>query len=362
MKYNQFPLVTDNIDKMRYSESRCGDTQAEKMSRNSDRIKNPICQGPAKVAEEILEALKKPTFNVWLVQDKEMLTLLEHMFYNLNLVTHFKMEPQSLQQFLHSLQDHYRQNPFHNFRHGFCVTQMMYSMIYLCRLQELLSPEDVVTLMVAALCHDVDHPGLNNNYQVNACTELASRYQNKSPLENHHCAITMEILSHEQCNIFRHMDPEETRKILEGITELILATDMVHHPQILQSLQDAQNFSFSNKDHVTLLRKGLVKFCDLSNEARPEVVAERWADLLMDEYFLQSDREKDEGLPVTQYMDRDTVTKAESQRSFITFLIIPLCEALCQIFPQMKVGMLQPLMEAKMRYERQITEEPNKSL
>ncbi|CAJ0963699.1 unnamed protein product, partial [Ranitomeya imitator] len=76
----------------------------------------------------------------------------------------------------------------------------------------------------------------------------------------------------------------------------------------------------------------------------------------MDEYFLQSDREKDEGLPVTQYMDRDTVTKAESQRSFITFLIIPLCEALCQIFPQMKVGMLQPLMEAKMRYKRQITE------
>ncbi|XP_069616465.1 high affinity cGMP-specific 3',5'-cyclic phosphodiesterase 9A isoform X2 [Ranitomeya imitator] len=312
---------------MRYSESRCGDAQAKKMSRNRDRIKNPICQGPAKVAEEILEALKKPTFNVWLVQDKEMLTLLEHMFYNLNLVTHFKMEPQSLQQFLHRIQDHYRQNPFHNFRHGFCVTQMMYSMIYLCRLQELLSPEDVVTLMVAALCHDVDHPGLNNNYQVNACTELASRYQNKSPLENHHCAITMEILSHEQCNIFRHMDPEETRKILEGITELILATDMVHHPQILRSLQDAQNFSFSNKDHVTL-----------------------------------SDREKDEGLPVTQYMDRDTVTKAESQRSFITFLIIPLCEALCQIFPQMKVGMLQPLMEAKMRYKRQITEEPNKSL
>lgn len=33
------------------------------------------------------------------------------------------------------VQDNYRNNPFHNFRHCFCVAQMMYSMIWLCRLQ-----------------------------------------------------------------------------------------------------------------------------------------------------------------------------------------------------------------------------------
>lgn len=31
--------------------------------------------------------------------------------------------------------DNYRHNPFHNFRHCFCVAQMMYSMICLCGLQ-----------------------------------------------------------------------------------------------------------------------------------------------------------------------------------------------------------------------------------
>lgn len=31
--------------------------------------------------------------------------------------------------------DNYRNNPFHNFRHCFCVTQMMYSMTWLCGLQ-----------------------------------------------------------------------------------------------------------------------------------------------------------------------------------------------------------------------------------
>lgn len=31
--------------------------------------------------------------------------------------------------------DNYRNNPFHNFRHCFCVAQMMYSMIWFCGLQ-----------------------------------------------------------------------------------------------------------------------------------------------------------------------------------------------------------------------------------
>ncbi|XP_071988064.1 high affinity cGMP-specific 3',5'-cyclic phosphodiesterase 9A-like isoform X1 [Engystomops pustulosus] len=320
---------------------------------SSAETRDSDCKGQdlVKVPQDIQEDLKKPTFNVWSLQDGEMLTLLEHMFLNLNLVERFTIEMAALQQFLLSVQDHYRQNPFHNFRHGFCVTQMMYSVIHLCHLQDLLSPQDIISLMIAALCHDVDHPGLNNNYQVNAQTELASRYQNKSPLENHHCAVTMEILSQMQCNIFLHS--EEASSILEEISELILATDMAHHPQILQALQDIQTFSPSNKDHVTLLKKGLIKFCDISNEVRPAVEAERWADELMEEYFLQSDREKLENLPVTKYMDRDTVTKVQSQRSFITFLLIPLCDALSQILPQMKLWMLKPLQEAKLRYELQ---------
>lgn len=33
------------------------------------------------------------------------------------------------------MHDNYRSNPFHNFRHCFCVTQMMYSMVWLCGLQ-----------------------------------------------------------------------------------------------------------------------------------------------------------------------------------------------------------------------------------
>ncbi|KAM4700287.1 high affinity cGMP-specific 3',5'-cyclic phosphodiesterase 9A [Discoglossus pictus] len=324
------------------------------MADTADNIRKDVSlqKHRAQFPEKIREELKRPTFNVW--ECNQMLDLLEFMFYDLDLVAKFRMDPETLWTFLGCVQNHYRQNPFHNFQHSFCVTQMMYSVISLCDLQSVLSPVDIVTLMVSSLCHDLDHPGLNNVYQVNARTDLAARYQNRSPLENHHCAITLRILSQPQNNILFHCDHEDAVQIKKGIVELILATDLTHHAEILKSLQNIKSPNYSNRECVISLMKGLIKFCDISNEARPADVADRWADSLLEEYFMQSDREKAEGLPVTPYMDRDTVTKAASQGSFISGLLVPLCEALSELFPPMKVWALHPLREAKLRYEEQI--------
>ena len=43
-------------------------------------------------------------------------------------------------------------------------------------------------------------------YQINAKTELAQRYNNKSPLENHHCAVAFQILGDPDTNIFANTD------------------------------------------------------------------------------------------------------------------------------------------------------------
>lgn len=50
-------------------------------------------------------------------------------------------------------------------------------------------------------------------YQINARTELAVRYNDISPLENHHCAVAFQILSLPECNIFANVDPEAFKKI-----------------------------------------------------------------------------------------------------------------------------------------------------
>ncbi|MBV99465.1 High affinity cGMP-specific 3',5'-cyclic phosphodiesterase 9A, partial [Eschrichtius robustus] len=87
------------------------------------------------LSPETVDALRKPTFDVWLWEPNEMLSCLEHMYHDLGLVRDFGINPITLKRWLLCVHDNYRNNPFHNFRHCFCVTQMMYSMIWLCGLQ-----------------------------------------------------------------------------------------------------------------------------------------------------------------------------------------------------------------------------------
>ena len=79
------------------------------------------------------------------------------------------------------------------------------------------------------------------------------------------------------------------------------------------------------------LKMLLIKCCDISNEVRPMEVSEPWVDCLLEEYFMQSDREKSEGLPVAPFMDRDKVTKPSAQIGFIKFVLIPLFEATTKV-------------------------------
>ncbi|EHH51837.1 High affinity cGMP-specific 3',5'-cyclic phosphodiesterase 9A, partial [Macaca fascicularis] len=247
------------------------------------------------LSPETVEALRKPTFDVWLWEP--MLSCLEHMYHDLGLVRDFSINPVTLRRWL-CVHDNYRNNPFHNFRHCFCVAQMMYSMVWLCGLQEKFSQTDILILMTAAICHDLDHPGYNNT----------------------------------------------------GMITLILATDMARHAEIMDSFKEKmENFDYSNEEHMTLLKMILIKCCDISNEVRPMEVAEPWVDCLLEEYFMQSDREKSEGLPVAPFMDRDKVTKATAQIGFIKFVLIPMFETV--LFPMVEEIMLQPLWESRDRYE-----------
>ncbi|KAJ7320605.1 hypothetical protein JRQ81_020116 [Phrynocephalus forsythii] len=304
------------------------------------------------LSQETIEALRKPTFDVWLWEPNEMLSCLEHMYHDLGLVKDFSINPITLKRWLLCIHDNYRNNPFHNFRHCFCVTQMMYSMISLCNLQVKLSQMDILVLMTASVCHDLDHPGYNNTYQINARTELAVRYNDISPLENHHCAVAFQILAQPEYNIFSNVDKEQFKRIRQGIITLILATDMARHAEILDSFKEIlDNFDYTNEEHVTRLKMVLIKCCDISNEVRPMEVAEPWVDCLLEEYFMQSDREKSEGLPVAPFMDRDKVTKPTAQIGFLKFVLIPMFQIVTKLFPEVEEVMLQPLWESRDRYE-----------
>lgn len=91
--------------------------------------------------------------------------------------------------------------------------------------------------------------------QINARTELALRYNDISPLENHHCSVAFRILELQECNILSALPPAAFRTVREGIIRCILATDMARHNEILAQFKDiTPEFDFSNKSHTDLVR------------------------------------------------------------------------------------------------------------
>ncbi|XP_073973492.1 phosphodiesterase 9 isoform X2 [Rhodnius prolixus] len=319
-----------------------------------------ICEDT--ISEEIVECLRLSSFDSMEWSDEQLLSLLYLMFADLNLIELFQLDPPTLRNFLFQVYKNYNQVPFHNFRHSFCVAQMMYAMACNTELVRRIGHLEVLILLVSCICHDLDHPGYNNIYQINARTELALRYNDISPLENHHCSIAFRILELQECNIFKHMDFESFKIIREGIIRCILATDMARHNEILAQFKEAlsQGFDYSDKTHVNLLCMVLIKVADISNEARPMEVAEPWLDRLLQEFFTQSDAEKEEGLPVTPFMDREKITKNSSQCSFIGFVLLPLFEALCDLLIELKPMLLEPVRSA-LEYYRRLNEAHHKN-
>lgn len=113
--------------------------------------------------KEMSENLQSVRFDAWKCDKNEMLQLLEEMYRQLGLIQALKIPLDKLKRFLTTVQLHYRDNPFHNFRHCFCVTQMMYCFILSCHLEErYFSKMELCALITACICHDLDHPGLSN--------------------------------------------------------------------------------------------------------------------------------------------------------------------------------------------------------
>jgi len=86
---------------------------------------------------------------------------------------------------------------------------------------------EIGIMYMAAAVHDFEHPGFNNPYLVNTRHELAIRYNDKSPLENHHAASAFALMNQENnnSNVFVHLSKEDKKKSRERIINMILHTD-----------------------------------------------------------------------------------------------------------------------------------------
>lgn len=77
--------------------------------------------------------------------------------------------PKTFITFMATLEDHYvKDNPFHNSLHAADVTQSTNVLLNTPALEGVFTPLEVGGALFAACIHDVDHPGLTNQFLINS--------------------------------------------------------------------------------------------------------------------------------------------------------------------------------------------------
>lgn len=77
------------------------------------------------ISEEVRQCLRLPSFDCTDWQDEEILLLLQFMFLDFDFPVKFNIDMNTLRNFIFQVYKNYNEVPFHNFRHCFCVSQMV---------------------------------------------------------------------------------------------------------------------------------------------------------------------------------------------------------------------------------------------
>ncbi|EAY00362.1 3'5'-cyclic nucleotide phosphodiesterase family protein [Trichomonas vaginalis G3] len=252
---------------------------------------------------------------------------------------------EKLFRFLCELRDTYNKVPYHNWRHACDVTQFVTYEIILSGAEKILSNMELFALIVAALCHDANHDGFTNVFNEKAETPLGILFKNQSVMETHHCEVAIGIISKEETNLFAKLKSQDFKFMWTTIIELILATDMSKHFTLLKefkALNDEGKWDKTQPDIRLRMMKLLLKTADISNVSRPFELADRWCDVLCEEFFRQGDLEMASGMQYTSDLnDREHLDKPKSQIGFYTFVCLPLYQATAQAFPPLEVNVQQ---------------------
>jgi len=137
---------------------------------------------------------------------------------------------------------------------------------------------DMYAMIIGAFCHDCDHRGFNSAYEMTTRSELALRYNDKSPLENHHCARTFEIALDEikNCNIFESLEAGTYSWVRQQIVAGILGTDMKFHGDHVKLMQSFTVEQGTNAGQSQFLVESLIHAADIGNPMMPDDISQRW--------------------------------------------------------------------------------------
>uniref|UniRef100_T1INE9 Phosphodiesterase n=1 Tax=Strigamia maritima TaxID=126957 RepID=T1INE9_STRMM len=152
------------------------------------------------------------------------------VFKERELLKIFKIPTKTFINFVMTLEDHYvKEVPYHNSTHAADVLQSTHALLLSPALDSVFTDLEILSALFAAAIHDVDHPGVTNQFLINTSSELALMYNDESVLENHHLAVAFKLLQNDDCDILITLSKKQKQTLRKMVIDMVLATDMSKH-------------------------------------------------------------------------------------------------------------------------------------
>ena len=337
----------------------------EKELKNSNKIKStkkliPLLNNPNNISidrnfiifnEKLINNIENENFNIFEL-DKEVgreQTLGIICFYIFNSFGMYNLiRYPYFENFIIKISKGYiRENPYHNDLHAGDVTQTCMIFLRKGKINDYIKLDlySLCALILSCIIHDFKHPGLTNNFLVNTQNKIAIRYNDKSVLENYHIAEAFKIIKKDSdYDIFNDMDKTESSLIRKKMIQCVLSTDMINHTKIFSFIKlinekeiDLENI-FDNLNEVSKNERQqnfmdlIIHACDISNPTKPYEIYKIWANKVMNEFYLQGDKEKELGIPISFLCDRNTTSIPQGQIGFIEGVVFPFFDTFAKMF------------------------------
>lgn len=272
-----------------------------------------------------------------------------------NVVGRSTIDIETFGHFLQAVKAGYHDLPYHNFSHACDVAQNVHVSMQTTEADRWVGRVEQYALLIAAMCHDLGHPGITNPFLVETQHEIAVLYNDQSPLENMHCSKLFKICNAKTSDVFKYMSGDDFKVARKVCISSILHTDNAHHFEMVREIakvyevhSELCELQATSPDvrvqeydtevlapNQNLWLQLFLHLADVSNPLRPFSICFAWAQCVLAEFFAQGDEEKRRGLPVGMLNDRDKVNRPGCQHGFINFLVTPLVTGVVKVFQPM---------------------------
>ncbi|KAM4557630.1 3',5'-cyclic-AMP phosphodiesterase 4B-like isoform 2-T2 [Fundulus diaphanus] len=320
-----------------------------------------------------LEDINKWGLNIFRVAEhshnRPLTCIMYKIFQERDLMRTFRIPTDTFVTFMLTLESHYHSDvAYHNSLHAADVVQSTHILLSTPALDAVFTDLEILAAIFAAAIHDVDHPGVSNQFLINTNSELALIYNDESVLENHHLAVGFKILLEDSCDIFQNLTRNQRQALRKMVIDMVLATDMSKHMNLLANLKTMVETKKVTSSGVLLLDNytdrmqvlcNMVHCADLSNPTKPLDLYRQWTDRIMEEFFHQGDREREKGMEISPMCDKHTASVERTQVGFIDYIVHPLWETWADLVHPDAQEILDTLEENRNWYQSMVPQSPS---